>query len=91
MLARRAPRSRRFPSRGAPLAIRLALAARFNLIRPRIRVGTARATHDFQLSKIGGRLHLAEAGLVDVGPLVTIWFGIVTIRVLRKLKWINEW
>ena len=33
----------------------------------------------------------AEAGLFDAGPLVSIWFAIVTVQVIRKRRWMDEW
>lgn len=32
----------------------------------------------------------SEAGLFDAGPLVGIWFTLVTIQVLRHLSWMDE-
>lgn len=32
----------------------------------------------------------SEAGLFDAGPLVSIWFALVTIQVLRHLAWMND-
>ena len=31
-----------------------------------------------------------EAGLFDAGPLVSIWFAVVTIQVLRNVRWMDE-
>ncbi|MDH3298556.1 MAG: hypothetical protein OEM23_05715 [Gemmatimonadota bacterium] len=33
----------------------------------------------------------AEAGLFDAGPLVSIWFALVTVQVIRKRRWMEEW
>ncbi len=33
----------------------------------------------------------AEAGLFDGGPLISIWFAVVTVQVIRKRKWMEEW
>ena len=32
----------------------------------------------------------SEAGLFDAGPLVSIWFAVVTIQVLRNVQWMDE-
>lgn len=32
----------------------------------------------------------AEAGLFDAGPLVSIWFALVILQVIRHLRWTNE-
>jgi len=33
----------------------------------------------------------SEAGLFDAGPLVSVWFAIVTVQLIRKRKWMDEW
>lgn len=32
----------------------------------------------------------SEAGLFDAGPFVSVWFGLVTLQVIRHLKWMDE-
>jgi hypothetical protein len=32
----------------------------------------------------------AEAGLFDAGPMVSVWFALVTIQVIRNIKWMDE-
>lgn len=32
----------------------------------------------------------SEAGLFDAGPLIGLWYTLVTIQVLRNLKWVRE-